>query len=198
MSFDIAQIALPVRFRLEQPMSDEELLQFCAANDALRVEREPDGEIVVMSPANSRTSRINARICRFLTAWADDNHVGVSFDSSGGFRLPDGSVRSPDAAWVSRSRWNSLTDAQQGSFPPICPDFVIELRSPSDPLAAAQAKMEMWIASGASEAWLIDPERTEVSVYKQDGSIDQHHDPSSVQAYGAMSGFELVMANVWR
>lgn len=198
MNLDLASMAFPLRFRPGQPVSDEELLRFCAANDALRVEREANGEILVMSPANSRTSQINARICRFLTQWADDNNVGISFDSSGGFRLPDGSIRSPDASWVSRSRWSSLSDAQQASFPPICPDFVIELRSPSDKLAAAQAKMKMWIENGALEAWLIDPERTEISVYRSDDSLEQYFDPSSVQGHGVIAGFELVMANVWK
>ncbi|WP_184214328.1 Uma2 family endonuclease [Granulicella aggregans] len=180
-------------------MTDEEFLRFCAANNFLRVEREVNGEILVMTPANSRTSRINIQISRFLAEWAEEDGRGVAFDSSGGFTLPDGSMRSPDTAWILRSRWNALSDTQQSSFAPICPDFVIELRSPSDKLLAVRAKMEMWIANGAQVAWLIDPERTEISVYRpEEESPDFFFDPSSIQGTGVIAGFELIMARIWK
>ncbi|MBB5056364.1 Uma2 family endonuclease [Granulicella aggregans] len=199
MNLDLAEVALPMRLRLEQPMTDEEFLRFCAANNFLRVEREVNGEILVMTPANSRTSRINIQISRFLAEWAEEDGRGVAFDSSGGFTLPDGSMRSPDTAWILRSRWNALSDTQQSSFAPICPDFVIELRSPSDKLLAVRAKMEMWIANGAQVAWLIDPERTEISVYRpEEESPDFFFDPSSIQGTGVIAGFELIMARIWK
>ena len=198
MNLDLAEMMLPVRLRLDQPMTDEALVRFCAANDSLRVERETNGEILVMTPANSRTSRINARISRFLDEWAEYDTRGVAFDSSGGFTLPDGSMRSPDAAWILRSRWSALTDAQQSSFAPICPDFVIELRSPSDKLQSVKAKMEMWIANGAQIAWLINPERTEIHIYRLGDSPEFLFDPSSIQGNGVVAGFELIMARVWK
>ncbi len=179
-------------------MSDEELLSFCAVNDFMRVEREANGEILVMTPANSKTSKINIRISRLLDEWAEADGRGFAFDSSGGFTLPDTSMRNPDGAWVERSRWDALTDSQQSSFAPICPDFVIELRSPSDRLALVEAKMEMWIANGAQVAWLIDPQRKVVEIYRSGDSPEVLHEPSSVRGTGPVAGFELVMARVWQ
>jgi Uma2 family endonuclease len=111
--------------------------------------------------------------------------------------LPDGSMLSPDAAWVERSRWEALSDRDQERFVPLCPDFVIELRSPSDNLAELKEKMERWIANGAQLAWLIDPTEETVSVYRPGESSEVHHHPTSVQGNGVMAGFELVMARIW-
>jgi len=179
-------------------LNEEEFLRFCAVNDFARIEREPNGEILVMSPANSKTSKINSRICRLLDEWAEEDGRGVAFDSSGGFALPDGSMRSPDAAWVLRRRWDALTEAQQSSFAPLCPDFVIELRSPSDKLGDVQAKMQMWIANGAEVAWMIDSQRKAIEIYRPGDSVEQLYDPSSVQGNGPVAGFELVMERIWR
>ena len=197
MSFALSEIELPVRLSFERPMTDDELMRFCAVNDVLRVEREPNGEILVMTPANSKTSKMNMRISRLLDQWAEEDGRGVAFDSSGGFILPDGSMRNPDAAWIERSRWEGLTDAQQSSFAPVCPDFVIELCSPSDKLPAAQAKMEQWIANGAEIGWLIDPIDKAVTIYRPGAEPEHHANPTSVQGTGPIAGFELVMARVW-
>jgi Uma2 family endonuclease len=178
-------------------MSDEELMRFCAANDFVRVERDANGEILVMTPAGSNTSRMNMRIGRILDEWAEADGRGVAFDSSGGFTLPDGSMRNPDAAWILTSRWNALSERDKGRFAPICPDFIIELRSPSDNLAELQEKMQLWIANGAQVAWLIDPESQTVTVYRPDQQADIHNHPTSVQGTGVITGFELVMARVW-
>jgi Uma2 family endonuclease len=197
MSFALNEVELPVRLRFERPMTDDELLRFCAENDVLRVEREPNGEILVMTPANSKTSKMNLRIGRLLDEWAENDGRGVCFDSSGGFTLPDGSMRNPGAAWIERARWDSLTDAQQSSFAPICPDFVIELRSPSDKLPPAQARMEQWIANGAEVAWLIDPIEKAVTIYRPGDQPAHLAQPTSVQGTCPIAGFELVMARVW-
>lgn len=178
-------------------MSDEELMRFCAANDALRVERDANGEILVMTPAGSRTSRMNSRLTRLLDEWAETDGRGVSFDSNGGFTLPDGSMRAADAAWVALPRWKALSNADQSRYAPLCPDFVIELRSPSDSLPELKEKMELWIANGAQLAWLIDPIEQNVSVYRPVGGVEVHHHPTSVQGDGVMAGFELVMARLW-
>jgi Uma2 family endonuclease len=197
MNFALAEMPLPLRFRPEKPMSDEDLMRFCAANDFLRVERDANGEILVMTPAGSKTSRMNSRITRLLDEWAEADGRGIAFDSNGGFKLPDGSVRAADAAWVHKSRWDMLSDADQARFAPLCPDFIIELRSPNDSLAELKQKMEQWIANGVQEGWLIDPENKTVSIYRpaeQAGTLAQ---PSSVQGSGAIAGFELVMARIW-
>lgn len=197
MNIDLSQVELPVRLRFERSMTDEELMRFCAANEVLRVEREPNGEILVMTPAGSRTSKMNLRIGRFLDEWAETDGRGVAFDSNGGFTLPDGSMRAPDGAWVELRRWQALSAEQQTGYAPVCPDFVIELRSPSDRLRDVETKMEQWIANGAKVGWLIDPERKVVAIYRAGQAAEVLKDPSSVQGDGPVAGFELVMARVW-
>ncbi len=197
MNFALAEMPLPLRFRPKTPMSDAELMRFCAANDFLRVERDANGEILVMTPAGSRTSRMNSRIIRLLDEWAEAEGRGITFDSNGGFNLPDGSMRAADAAWVARSRWDALTDAEQSRYAPLCPDFIIELRSPNDSLAELQQKMEQWIKNGAQLGWLIDPEDKTISVYRPDEQLEILTHPTSVQGNGVVAGFELVMARIW-
>jgi len=172
-------------------------MRFCAANDAVRVERDANGEILVMTPAGSGTSRMNSRLTRFLDEWAEEDGRGVAFDSNGGFTLPDGSMRAADAAWVLSTRWDALSAKDKARFAPLCPDFVIELRSPSDDLAELQTKMEHWIANGAQLGWLIDPEEKTVHVYRPGDSPEVLHHPSSVQGSGVVAGFELVMGRIW-
>jgi Uma2 family endonuclease len=197
MNFTLAEVPLPVRFRPETPMSDEELMRFCAANDGLHVERDVNGELIVMTPAGGRTGKKNTDVIIDLGIWNRQNDRGVAFESNTGFTLPDGSMLSPDAAWVERDRWNALSDRDQERFVPLCPDFVIELRSPSDSLPELQAKMLQWIGNGAQLAWLIDPIEQTVSVYRPGESPEVHYRPTSVQGEGAMVGFELVMARIW-
>jgi Uma2 family endonuclease len=187
----------PFRFRPETPMSDEDLIRFCAANDIARVEREVDGEILVMSPAGNRTGRRNAAIISALDTWAQKDGRGYVFDSSTGFTLPDGSMRSPDASWVKASRWNALSSADQNRFSPICPDFLIELRSQSDELAALEGKMARWIANGAKLAWLIDPEREAIGIYRPGAEPEVLPRPRSVQGSGVVEGFMLDLARIW-
>jgi Uma2 family endonuclease len=197
MNLALNHIDLPVRLITERPLSDLELMRFCAANETLRVEREPNGEILVMTPAGWKTSNINPRIGRLLDEWAEADGRGYATDSNGGYTLPDGSMRAPDAAWVLRSRVEALTQEDQAGFAPVCPDFVIELRSPSDSLGELQAKMEQWIANGAEVAWLVDPIEKAVTVYRPGSEPEHHSNPTSVQGTGPIAGFELVLARVW-
>jgi Uma2 family endonuclease len=197
MTSTLAGMRPPFRFRPETPMSDEDLIRFCAANDIARVEREVDGEILVMSPAGNRTGRRNAAIVSALDVWAQKDGRGYVFDSSTGFTLADGSMRSPDAAWVEAARWNALSKEDQNRFSPICPDFLIELRSASDDLSALEVKMERWIANGAQLTWLIDPERQVVAVYRPDEQPQVHHHPTSIAGNGVVAGFQLTMARIW-
>jgi Uma2 family endonuclease len=197
MNSALAGMRPPFRFRPETPMSDEDLMRFCAANDIARVEREVNGEILVMSPAGNRTGRRNAAIISALDTWAQKDGHGYVFDSSTGFTLADGSMRSPDAAWVEATRWNALSKADQNRFSPICPDFLIELRSKTDDLAVLEAKMTRWISNGAKLAWLIDPDRQTVAVYCTGEQPEVHPHPISVQGTGPIAGFELTMARIW-
>jgi Uma2 family endonuclease len=197
MNFALAEMPLPLRFRPETPMSDDELMRFCAANDALRVERDANGEILVMTPAGNTTGRKNAYLIQVLGNWSDADGRGYAFDSNTGFTLPDGSMRSPDAAWIRADRWDALNENDKDSFSHICPDFIIELRSPSDNLAELEAKMEQWTANGAQVAWLIDPERQVVAIYRPGDQPEVFQHPASVQGNGIVAGFELVMARIW-
>jgi Uma2 family endonuclease len=197
MNFALAGMPLPLRFRPETPMNDEELMRFCAANDALRVERDANGEILVMTPAGGKTSRMNSRITRLLDEWAEADGRGVAFDSNGGFTLPDGSMRAADAAWVELKKWESLSARDQERYAPICPDFIIELRSPSDSLPELKEKMGHWLANGAQLAWLIDPEQRTIFIYRSGEQPEILACPTSIQGSGPVAGFELVMARVW-
>jgi Uma2 family endonuclease len=197
MNFVLSGIELPVRITPAVPMGDDELMRFCAANGDLRVEREPNGELLIMTPSNFQTSRINQRVGRILDEWAEADGRGAVTDSNGGYTLPDGSMRAPGAAWIANRRWQKLSEKDQNRFPPICPDFVMEIRSPSDSLSELRAKMNDWIANGAEVAWLIDPIDRAVTVYGPGAEPEEHVNPSSVQGTGPVAGFELVLARVW-
>ncbi len=197
MNLAIADAPLPLRLRPATPMSDDDLLRFCAANEILRVERDPNGEILVMTPAGNRTGRKNTAIISALDGWAEADGRGYTFDSNTGFTLPDGSMRSPDAAWILRSRWDALSDRDKDRFSPICPDFIIELRSPTDHLPELQAKMLQWIGNGAALAWLIDPEQRIVSIYRPSAAPEILSRPASVKGDTPVTGFELPMHRIW-
>ncbi len=145
-------------------MDEEQFFEFCQLNPDLRIERNAEGDLEIMSPAGGRTGNRNAGITAQLWTWALGDGTGAAFDSATGFILPNGAVRAPDAAWVRMSRLQELTEEQQEQFLPLCPDFVIELRSPSDRLRAVQAKMREYIANGAVLGWLIDAPNRRVYV----------------------------------
>ncbi len=197
MNVALPEIDQPVRLRFERPMTDEELMRFCAANEMVRVERDANGELILMSPSGSGTGRTNSELIYQLAAWARETNSGATFDSNAGFTLPDGSMRSPDAAWIAWPRWNALSKAEQDGFAPICPEFVIELRSPSDSLPELQAKMRLWIANGAEVAWLIDPSRKTVEVYRPGREAEVLEGGSAVEGDGPVAGFVLELGRVW-
>jgi Uma2 family endonuclease len=198
MDLALHLIELPVRLRTVVPMTDDELMQFCAANETMRVEREANGEILVMTPAGAKTGKMNLRIGRILDEWTESDGRGVAFDSSTGFTLPDGSMRNPDGAWMLAARWDALSAEDQGRFAPVCPEFIVELRSPSDGIKELRLKMEIWISNGAELAWLIDPIERAVTIYRA-GEVPEHLiEPTSVQGTGPVAGFELVMSRIWQ
>jgi Uma2 family endonuclease len=197
MNVALPEIGQPVRLRFERPMTDEELMRFCAANEMVRVERDTNGELILMSPSGSGTGRTNSELIYQLAAWARETNSGATFDSNAGFTLPDGSMRSPDAAWIAWPRWNALSKEEQEGFAPICPEFVIELRSPSDSLAELQAKMRLWVANGAEVAWLVDPARKTVEVYRPGREVEVLEDGSVVEGDGPVAGFVLELGTVW-
>ena len=179
------------------PLSDERFAELCSENDPLRLERDEKGAIIVMSPSFSEGGSVELDVAGELRTWAMADGRGRHFGPSAGFTLPDTSVRAADAAWVSWQRWNALTTQQQKSFAPVCPEFVIEVRSETDRLKDARGKMEMWVRNRVELAWFIDPQRRVVEVYCPGDEPSIHENPTSVQGIGPVRGFELVMSRVW-
>jgi len=179
------------------PMTEEQFYQFCLANPDLRIERTASGEVIVMPPAFSDTGNRNFNIAAQLWNWTERNGTGLGFDSSSGFTLPNGATRSPDAAWIKLERWNVLTEKQKASFAPICPDFVIELRSASDTVSGLQKKMEEYIANGTVLGLLIDRQGRTVYIYRPHQNPVILNAPETVSGEPELPGFELVMAKIW-
>jgi Uma2 family endonuclease len=197
MNVELSIAALPARLRFERPMTDDELFEFCAKNEILRVERDSNGELILMSPSGLEGDDANVEIITELRIWARKDSRGKSFGDNAGFTLPDGSMRSPDGAWLSLERWNTLAPQERVRFGHVVPEFVIELRSESDRLAELQKKMSTWIANGVELAWLIDPKRKVVEIYRAGDAVEVHQNPTSVQGTGPVRGFELVMDRIW-
>ena len=166
-------------------------------NSELRLELSVNGEVIIMPPAFSDTGNRNFNIAVQLGVWADQDGTGEAFDSSTGFTLPNGAIRSPDASWIKSDRWNALTDKQKASFAPICPDFVIELRSASDTLKSLQNKMQEYIENGAMLGFLIDRKNSTVQVYRSARSPEILSNPKSVSGDPELPGFVLQMAKIW-
>ncbi|MCF0058210.1 Uma2 family endonuclease [Dyadobacter sp. CY356] len=164
-------IPTPVTLRMGELMSEEDFYQFCQMNDTLEFERDSNGNIILMSPTGSYTGSLNFRVLGNLFVWNEKWGLGEAFDSATGFTLPNGAIRSPDASWIKNERWASLDDEEKEKFAPICPDFVVEIRSKSDELKYLLEKMEEYIENGVQLAWLIDRFEGKVYIYKGDKSI---------------------------
>jgi Uma2 family endonuclease len=178
--------------RVTNKMTDEEFLWFCLENKDLRIERNSNLEVLIMSPVTSLSGFWNAEIIRQLANWAIEQKNGFVFDSSSGFTLPDRSVLSPDASWVSRSKWQSMSEQDQNKFAPIRPEFVIEIKSKSDSLQDLQAKMKTWIANGAQLAWLIDPSQKKSFIYRSNGEVKEIEGfDKKLKGEGLVEGFVL-------
>ncbi len=191
------QIPLTVSFPALVQMTDEQFYEFCQANRDLRIERTAIGEVIIMPPAFSDTGNRNMKISQQVANWAEQDGTGEVFDSSAGFTLPNGATRSPDACWIKLERWNRLTDQQKASFAPICPDFVVELRSSSDTLIGLQAKMQEYIENGAVLGFLIDRKNRTVHSYRRDRTPEILEQPETVSGDPELPKFVLQMAKIW-
>ncbi len=194
---DTGQPPLTLQLRPVLELDDEQFFAFAQLNRDVRLERGPGGELIVMSPTGGETSEQNAEIVMQLRLWAKRDGTGTTFESSGGFRLPNGAVRSPDAAWVSHSRLAALTPEQRKRFLPLCPDFVIELRSPTDSLVAARDKLAEYIANGARLGWLLDAPAKRVSIYRPDAPVQHLDNPDTLAGDPVLPGFVLDLREVW-
>src|ERR1044071_3616876 len=188
----ISLTSLPVAVDVHSlHLTDEQFLQLCRDNRDLRFELTAEGELIIMPPTGSLTGWRNADINHQLTAWAKSDGTGLTFDSSTGFRLPNGAKRSPDAAWIRRDRWDALTEQEKEGFAPLCPDFVLELRSTDDSLSSLQDKLAEYIANGAQLGWLIDPKAKRVYIYRPNQPIECLDQPEAVSCDTVLPGFGL-------
>jgi Uma2 family endonuclease len=189
--------ALTVKIPPQYPMTDDELFAFCAANQELRIERDENGQLILMSPTGSSTGHLNFRLTSHLGNWVQLHpNLGYGFDSSTGFRLPDGSMRSPDVSWISREKWDKISVREREKFAPVCPDFVIELASPSDSVEFLTKKMEAWIRNGCRLGWLIDPASVAVHVFTSEGRLIVTGRDQSVAGDPVLPGFRLELRNL--
>ena len=191
-----AAITLPPTLQLSIDLTDEQFFLLCQNNSDLRFERTALGEIIIMPPTGGETSNRNSELTYQLQAWSRQNNLGKAFDSNGGFTLPNGAVRAPDASWLKLERWEALTPQQRRKFLPLCPDFVVELRSPTDSVKQLQAKMQEYIDNGARLGWLIDAETRQVEIYRPNQDIEILENPLALSGEDVLPGFVLDMVQM--
>lgn len=179
------------------PLTDEQFFQLCINNRDLRFERNANGDLIIMPPTGGETGNRNGRIIQQLFNWTDADRTGISFDSSTGFKLPNNADRSPDAAWIPLEKWNALSSEQQEKFLPLCPDFVIELRSPSDSLKTLQEKMQEYIDNGTRLGWLIDRTTKKVEIYRPGKLVEILDSPMALSGEDVLQNFVLDLQLIW-
>jgi Uma2 family endonuclease len=189
--------ALTVNFNSIIKLTDEQFFQLCQDNRDLRFERNANGELIIMPPTGGETGNRNAGLTAQVWIWNEQSKLGVVFDSSTGFKLPNGADRSPDVAWIPLESWNALTAKQQKRFLPLCPDFVVELLSPSDSLTATQDKMQEYLANGTRLGWLIVRASRRVEIYRQGREVEVLESPVSLSGEDILSGFVLNLEPIW-
>jgi Uma2 family endonuclease len=177
--------------------SDDDFFEFCQRNRDLRIERTSEGEVIVMPPAGGESGSIEFKLGGAFFGWVEADGTGLGFSSSTGFRLPNGATRSPDLAWVKSSRWKRLPARQRKRFPPLCPDFVAEVRSENDSLRDLSAKMQEYLDNGARLGWLIDPLEKKVYVYRPGAEPERLDNPETLSGDPVLPGFTLDVRRLW-
>ena len=178
-------------------LTDEQFYQLCVNNRDLQIERNANGDLVIMPPTGGETGNRNGRLIQQLFNWSDRDGTGIAFDSSTGFILPNGANRSPDASWIPLAKWAALTDREKQRFLPLCPDFAVELLSPSDNLARTQAKMQEYLDNGMVLGWLINPVQQQVEIYRQNQQIEILNTLNSLSGENVLLGFVLDLQPIW-
>jgi len=194
---DLLDLQLPIVLRPSAPVSDDDLMRFSEQNKPFKIERNKEGDLIIMTPVNYRGGKHEGYVAAALLLWAEEDGRGSAVPANVGFNLPDGSCLAPDAAWLTKEREDALTSEQQDSFPPVCPDFLIEIRSKSDPRRMVEAKMLTWLANGAKLAWLIDPIDGNVTIYRPGHAPELLERPETVGATDPVAGFELRCTPLW-
>ena len=179
-------------------LTDDQFYELCQANRDLRLERTATGEIIIMPPAGGETGHRNINLAFQLESWSRQNDLGIAFDSSTGFKLPNGAERAPDASWIKCDRWNSLNTEQKRKFPPLCPDFVIELRSETDSIKTLQLKMLEYMDNGAKLGWLIDPKTQKVEIYRLEKQVEILQNHATLSGEDVLPGFVLNLSFVFK
>ena len=189
--------AIAINFNPIIKFTDDQFYQLCRENPDIKFERNHKGELLIMSPTGGETGKTNAEINADFVIWNRQNKLGFCFDSSTCFKLPNGANLSPDVAWIKKERWEALTPEQREKFPPIAPDFVLELMSPSDSLQDARNKMQEYINNGVKLAWLINRKMRQVEIYRIDKSVEILTSPLELSGEDILPGFILSLAIVW-
>ena len=199
LTIDLGEVLTQGQAVLRLPaITAEEFYRLAERNPELRVERNANGELVIMPPADSYSDSRNSEIVGDLIVWNRQQiEPGLVFGPSAGFTLPNGAIRSPDAAWLPFAQWEAIPECERSPFAHICPLFVVELMSPSDRLLDAQSKMEEYIANGAQLGWLIDRRNHQVFVYRPDQPVQVLDDPAEVSAARELPGFVIQMSHVF-
>lgn len=196
---DLRKLPLPVTIRPARPLTDEELLALCSENDGVEIESDADGSLTVMTPAKSKTSRLNQLLAAMLFNWTEQDGRGVSFGPDLGVRFADLTLRAPDAAWLSNKRWKQAQkdNEENPGFLRFCPEFIVELRSHSDRAPEIETKMEFWMSRGAQLGWLIDPTRKLAMIYRPNQEPETLLQPAFLLGEGPIEGFRLDMKKFW-
>jgi Uma2 family endonuclease len=178
-------------------LTSEQFYQLCEENPDLKLERSATGELIAMPPTGGETGKRNVKLTTQLDLWNEQTELGEVFDSSTGFTLPNKADRSPDASWVEKSRWSALTPEQREKFIPLCPDFVIELVSPSDSLKKTQEKMQEYMENGCRLGWLINRKKREVEIYRPGQDVEVLQSPLTLSGENVLPGFVLNLQKIW-
>lgn len=178
-------------------LTREQFYQLCEENPDLKLERNAEGELIIVPPTGGETGKRNSNINAQIWFWNEQNQLGEVFDSSTGFTLPSGADRSPDVSWVEKSRWDALTTEQKEKFIPLCPDFVIEILSPNDNLKKTQNKMQEYIENGCRLGWLINRKKQEVEIYRSGQDVEVLQCPQTLSGENALPGFILNLQKIW-
>ncbi|MCC5614303.1 Uma2 family endonuclease [Nostoc sp. CHAB 5836] len=198
-NLSVATEIIPMVLQLQPAiaMTNDQFYEFCQLNRDFRIERNAAGELMIMPPTGSETDQHNFDIIVQLGIWTKQDGTGVGFGSSGGFTLPNGAVRSPDAAWIKGDRWEAIQPELRKKFAPICPEFVIELRSESDNLRILQDKMQEYIDNGTQLGWLIDRKQRRVFIYRPNIAVEELDNPKTLYGEPLLPGFVLDLSQIW-
>jgi Uma2 family endonuclease len=186
-----------VNFNPVIELSDDQFYQLCRANPDVKLERNAQGEIIIMSPTGGESGSRNSEINADFVIWNRQVKLGKVFDSSTCFKLPNGANRSPDVSWIKQERWDTLTPEKKEKFPPIAPDFVLELLSPTDSLKVTRAKMREYMQNQVKLGWLINPKTRQVEIYRQGQDVEVLDSPITLSGEDVLPGFVLNLQVIW-